>query len=213
MSKINARLIRFVIFGSLALVCAGLYVLTLSPASPPTQQTKQSYTNGVAGISLGGPFELTDHNNTIFTHHDLENTYHLIYFGFTYCPAICPTELQKITAALNELGEQAKDILPIFISIDPERDTVKKMKDYVDFFHPSLIGLTGTKDQIEKVKKLYKVYAAKAQDENATDYTMDHSSYIYFIGHDGQLIKIFSIDDSASYMQQVFKQALSKNHE
>ena len=91
--------------------------------------------------------------------------YTLIYFGFTYCPAICPTELQKMSKVLTLLGDKGEEITPIFITVDPERDTVETMKQYVELFHPRLVGLTGTSEQIKTVKKAYKIYATKVKEE------------------------------------------------
>jgi len=159
----------------------------------------------VVAKNFGGDFTLTNHLNQIVTQDDFSNQYRLIYFGFTYCPAICPTELQRISTILKELGSAGEDIQPIFITIDPERDTVETMKNYVGLFHPRLIGLTGTVEQIETVKKAYKIYAAKAQDETMNDYTMDHSSFIYFMGPDNSLIRIFKTQDSIEDMLRVIK--------
>ena len=147
--------------------------------------------------NFGGPFTLTNQNGETVTQEDFENEYRLIYFGFTYCPAICPTELQKISTALNELGDKGDDITPVFITVDPERDTVDVMRQYVELFHPNMVGLTGTIEQIEQAKKSYKIYAAKVKDDTMSDYTMDHSSFIYFIDNQNNLLRIFKVDDTA----------------
>ena len=159
--------------------------------------TFQKNKTQVVAKNFGGPFTLTNQNGETVTEKDFDNKKRLIYFGFTYCPAICPTELQKITAALNDLGEQANDIIPIFITVDPERDTVETMAQYVAMFHPNLMGLTGTLEQVEQAKKSYKIYAAKVQNEAMQDYTMDHSSFIYLIDENNDLRQIFKIDDTA----------------
>jgi protein SCO1/2 len=155
--------------------------------------------------AFGGPFTLTDHTGKKVTDKDFTGKYRLIYFGFTYCPAICPTELAKITAALNILGDEGKDIQPIFITVDPERDTAEAMGKYVTMFHPSLVGLTGAPEQIRKVAKDYKIYFAKVQDESMSDYTMDHSSFIYFMAPDDRLLRIFRMEDSAQDMADVIR--------
>lgn len=164
----------------------------------------------VTSDSFGGPFTLVDQNGKTVTDKDYAGRYRLIYFGFTYCPAICPTELQKITAALTLLGDKGKKIQPLFITVDPERDTPEKMKGYVTLFHPSLIGLSGTRAQIDQVLKSYKIYAAKAQDPGMTEYTMDHSSLIYFMAPDGRLLRIFKIDDTAQAMADTIAQWLDQ---
>lgn len=159
---------------------------------------------------FGGPFTLTDHNGKTVTEKNYGGTYKLIYFGFTFCPAICPTELAKITSALNTLGEDSKKIQPLFITVDPERDTVEKMKSYVGLFHPSLVGLTGTPEQIKATTKAYKIYAAKVQDPSLSEYTMDHSSFVYLIAPDGRLLYIFKSSDDAQTMASITRQWISQ---
>lgn len=172
------------------------------------KEQSPSHTPNIVAKNFGGAFELTNHLGEIVTDKDFSNQYRLIYFGFTYCPAICPTELQKITMALNELGVKGEKIKPIFITVDPERDTVEVMKEYVSLFHPNLVGLTGTPKQIEKAKNAYKVYAAKVKDDTMQEYTMDHSSFIYFMGPDDTLYYIFKIDDTAEDMVERIKKYL-----
>lgn len=151
------------------------------------------------GADIGGPFTLQDQNGETVTDKDYTGQYKLLYFGFTFCPSICPTELQKIFAAYTELSpEQQEQVTPIFISVDPERDTVPVMKDYVELFHPDLVGLTGSVEQIEAVKQEYRIYAAKVKDDSMSDYTVDHSSYIYLMDPNDQLIDIFKIDNTAA---------------
>lgn len=151
----------------------------------------------VQAENFGGPFSLIDHNGKPVTDRDFAGHYRLIYFGFTFCPAICPTELQKISGALDLLGERSKNIRPLFITVDPERDTVNIMKGYVRLFHPELVGLTGTLAQIETIKKVYKVYSKKVQDPDVSDYTVDHSSFIYFMDPQDRLLSIFTTKDTS----------------
>ncbi len=151
-------------------------------------------TLNIAGI--GGAWSLIDQDGKPRTHADFPGKYHMIYFGFTYCPTICPTELQKMAQAYVSLPQEIQDkIQMLFITVDPERDTVKLMKNYVGLFHPNLIGLTGSVAQIEDVKKTFKVYAAKVP--QGDDYTVDHSSFIYLMKPDGTLAKIFKGKDTA----------------
>ncbi|PZQ47243.1 MAG: SCO family protein [Micavibrio aeruginosavorus] len=164
----------------------------------------------VTSDAFGGPFSLVDQNNQPVSEKSWPDQYKLIYFGFTYCPAICPTELGKITAAMNTLGDVGKKIQPIFVTVDPERDTPAKMKDYVTLFHPSLVGLSGTPEQVKEMLKAYKIYAAKRQDPSMSDYTMDHSSFIYFIAPDGRLLQIFKMDDDAAAMSKTISQWMAQ---
>ena len=113
---------------------------------------------------------------------------------------ICPTELQKIAGVLNTLGAEGEQITPIFITVDPARDTPEVMKNYVTQFHPRLTGLTGSKEQIEAVEKNYRVFAKKAQDPAMSDYSMDHSSFIYLMGPDDTLVAIYRTADTADFI-------------
>lgn len=180
----------------LVLLCLALAgVLSVISLQVRLNMLKQRAASGetVAGTEIGGPFTLTDHTGATRTEQDLAGKYVLMYFGFTFCPAICPTELQKIIRAMEEAGPRADKIQPVFITIDPERDTQAVMAGYVPQFHPRLMGLTGTPEQIGVVLKSYRVYARKVEEPGMTEYTMDHSSYIYFIGPDGALLGAYGI--------------------
>lgn len=147
----------------------------------------------VAGARVGGPFTLIDHVGAARDESMIAGRYAMIYFGFTYCPAICPTELQKMARAMDDAGPAGESIVPVFVSIDPERDTPEVMARYVAQFHPRLIGLTGTQEQVDVAAEAYKVFARKAEDPSLSEYTMDHTSYIYFIGPDGTLLGIYGL--------------------
>jgi protein SCO1/2 len=122
----------------------------------------------------------------------------LIFFGFTYCPDVCPGELQVMSAALDELGAEGEKIQPVFITIDPARDTPEAMKLYVSNFHPRMVGLTGSEADIAAVAKAYRVYYAKAKgSENSPDYLMDHSTILYLMGPDGKFVKHFTYGTDA----------------
>ncbi len=142
---------------------------------------------------VGGPFTLTDHNGQRVTDQDFRGKYMLIFFGFTFCPDVCPSELQVMSAALDELGAEGEKIQPVFITIDPARDTPEAMKVYVSNFHPRMIGLTGSEQDIAVVAKAYRVYYAKAKGSEASpDYLMDHSTILYLMGPDGKFVKHFT---------------------
>lgn len=204
---IKKRLKRTAVLSILAL-CAGAaiaYLQVQHERSNPAQNSPHA----MAGLKIGGPFTLMDHTGKMVTDTDFASDYKLIYFGFTYCPAICPTELGKMTQALNAMGTQADLIRPLFITIDPERDTVDTMRSYVSLFHPRLTGLTGTPEQIESVLKSYRVYARKVDPQPAEgdaaalgDYTMDHSSFLYFIDPRGELLAMYRTQDTAAFMAE-----------
>jgi protein SCO1/2 len=149
-------------------------------------------TSGAADI--GGPFELIDQDGRVVTEASLLGKPHMVYFGFTFCPDICPTALQKMGAAQELLGAQGSDIGYVLTSIDPERDTPEILKQYVtaSVFPKGLRGYTGSLEQIETAKKAYKVYATKADlDGSAGGYTVDHSDIIYFMDKDGKFVDYF----------------------
>lgn len=152
-----------------------------------------------AGYNKGQHFILIDQNGDSYNSDDkiADGDYALIFFGFTNCPAICPTELQKFAFVMDELPiDLAKKITPLFITIDPERDTVESLNTYVPQFHPSIIGLTGDNDTIKQTLDDWKVYAAKVDDPQFTEYTMDHSTYSYLVDDDMNILALFRLADS-----------------
>jgi protein SCO1/2 len=150
------------------------------------------------GPAIGGPFALTDANGQRFTDKDLKGSYTLVYFGYTFCPDVCPTTLNQVAEALDRLGSKAERIRPVFITIDPARDTPAVMKQYVSAFSPRLVGLTGSDAEIGAVAKEYRVYYAPHRTgDGPGDYTMDHSSVLYLLGPDGRFIAPIRADDSA----------------
>ena len=156
----------------------------------------------VAGAALGGPFSLTDHNGVAVTHESWPDKYKLVFFGFTHCPDICPAALDKITTALKMPGVPADRIQPLFITIDPSRDKPEVMKEYLAAYHPSILGLTGTDDQLKQAEGSYKVYAAKVDGADAENYTMAHSSYVFLMSPTDELLDIFKDEDPASLMAE-----------
>jgi protein SCO1/2 len=158
-------------------------------------------TGSTGGPSVGGPFTLENSSGKTVTDRDFRGKYMLVYFGYTYCPDVCPTTLNAVAAALDKLGPKAKDLSPIFITVDPQRDTPDVMKQYTGAFSPELIGLTGTPDEIARVAKEYRVYYAKhVTGTGPGDYSMDHSSVIYLMGPDGRFIAPIRADGSGDEM-------------
>lgn len=159
-----------------------------------------------ATASIGGPFTLIDQHGRTVTDRDFRGRWLLVYFGFTYCPDVCPTSLARNGDAVTLLGDKGKQVLPVLISVDPERDTPEKLKDYVVSFHPQAVGLTGTPEQIAAVAREYRVYYAKARQDAGQDYLVDHSSITYLIGPDGRFVKFFrheaSPEEMADYLNK-----------
>lgn len=138
-------------------------------------------------VPVGGPFELTDQTGHRRTDADFHGKLVVLYFGYTYCPDVCPTELQSISLALDKLGAAAEAVQPLFITVDPERDTPARLADFVSSFHPRLIGLTGSLAEIRKTAIAYKTFFAK-HNTGTPDYPVDHTGFIYLIGKDGRYL-------------------------
>jgi protein SCO1/2 len=147
----------------------------------------------VGKATVGGPFSLIDQHGTRVTDKDFRGRLMLVYFGFTFCPDVCPTSLQAMAAAIDMLGTRASEVVPIFITVDPERDTPKALEPYVANFYPRLVGLTGSAAEIEAVARLYRVYFKKVKDEaSSAPYTIDHTSIIYLMDRDGRFVTHFT---------------------
>ena len=188
----RARLIAFVIAGFLIGAIAGAGVLLV--ANPQGGQPVQS--SGAALI--GGPFSLVGADGKPVTDRNFRGRYMLIFFGFTHCPDICPAELQVIAQALEQLGDKAKKVVPIFVTLDPERDTPEAMANYVKSFGPNFVGLTGSPEAIAAAAKAYRVAYAKVENkDSASDYSVDHSALVYLMDPEGKYVTHFSYGTSA----------------
>jgi cytochrome oxidase Cu insertion factor (SCO1/SenC/PrrC family) len=172
----------------LALAC----VLFSAPAAA-NDASEPSATELIEGllsgrVPVGGPFELTDQTGQRRTDADFRGKLVVLYFGYTYCPDVCPTELQSISLALDELGAAADAAQPVFITVDPERDTPPRLADFVSSFHPRLIGLTGSLAEIRKTATAYKTFFVKNSAATPGNYSVDHTGFIYLVGKDGRYL-------------------------
>jgi protein SCO1/2 len=158
---------------------------------------------------IGGPFALTDHTGKRRTDAEFRGQLMLIYFGYTYCPDVCPTDLMAIATALNLLGPAGEAIQPLFVTVDPERDTVEHLADYVLAFHPRLVGLTGAPEEIRKLALAYKVYYARVPAPEGTDYAIDHTGFIYLVGRDGKYLGFFPPGTSGERLAEIIRQHLA----
>jgi protein SCO1 len=150
---------------------------------------------------VGGPFTLADGTGRPVTDRDFRGKYMLVYFGYTFCPDVCPTTLNEVADALDHLGGKADRLQPVFITVDPKRDTPAVVKQYVAAFTPRLIGLTGSDEQIATVAREYRVYYAEHRTgPGPNDYSMDHSSVLYLMGPDGRFIAPIRADEDGSQM-------------
>ncbi len=169
----------------------------------------QSRTPHVTGApSIGGPFTLVDQNGVARRDSDFRGKLTLIYFGYTFCPDACPTALQTMTDALDRLGDQAAEVQPVFITVDPARDTVAQLKLYAANFHPRLLALTGSADEVAAAVRAFHVYAQKVEEPGDAGYSMDHSSFVYLMGRDGQYLGHFPPGVTAKTMAADIKSNL-----
>ena len=168
-------------------------------ATPPNES---SSTPAQASAEFGGSFSLVDQNGVRRTDMDFRGKYMLIFFGYTYCPDICPTTLAVESEALDQIGARAERIVPIFITVDPKRDTPEKLKSYLSAFdaqppsiRPNVVGLTGTADEIEKAAEAYEVYYRAHLDGRTTDgsdYSVDHSGHVYLMSPEGKFVAYYT---------------------
>ncbi len=179
-------------------VAAGIY-FTRAPAFEPVGLLPPA--------DLGGAFTLVGSDGAEFSSGDLSGSGAMLYFGFTYCPDVCPTELARVAGAVDQLAEEGIAVTPVFITVDPERDGPELVGDYADLFHPDMIGLTGSVAQIEQVAEQYGVYYRRVEDGSATDYLLDHSSYIYLLDPTGRLVWMFRPTDGVDAMVQTIVEA------
>jgi protein SCO1/2 len=153
------------------------------------------------GAAIGGPFTLTNQDGRQVTERDFDGRYRLLYFGFTHCPDVCPTDLAVIGQALRRFEkshpERAARVAPIFVSVDPERDTPAVLKEYVAAFHPRLVGLTGTSQQVAEMVKRYGAYGAREEPGAEGGYNVNHSRLVELIGPDGKPIALLPYEKGA----------------
>lgn len=162
------------------------------------------------GLGIGGAFTLQDGNGKPVTDRDFRGSYMLVYFGYTFCPDVCPTTLNAMADALDRLGPQAGKVKPVFITVDPRRDTPSVVKQYVAAFGQGIVGLTGTPEEIAKVAKAYRVYYAEHRTgPGPDDYAMDHSSVLYLMDPNGGFVAPMRADMSGTELSANLKKLIS----
>jgi protein SCO1/2 len=159
--------------------------------------------------SIGGAFTLVDHQGRTTTERDLAGKLLLVYFGFTFCPDVCPTELQTMSLALDVLGPAAEQVQPVFVSVDPERDTPVQLAEYLKSFHARFLGLTGSPEQVQAAARAYKVYYAKAK-AGADDaaYSVDHTGFVYLMDRQNRYLAHFAPGTPPERMAERIRAAL-----
>jgi len=175
-----------------------------------TREVKSTRTGSGTAL-VGGPFSLVNQDGQRVTEQDFRGHYMLVFFGFTFCPDVCPTELQVMMAALGRLGARGEAVQPVFITVDPERDSPEVMKAYVGNFGARLVGLTGSAAEIAAVAKAYRVYYAKTGDVDSADYLVDHTSIIYLMAPDGSFRTHFTYTTDAEKLADGIVAALDRS--
>ena len=195
----TVRSFKLIVF----ILCLILFMLIASGA---WLSLRQSDDKQKGSDLVGGPFELLDQDRNSITNDSFPNKFKIIYFGFTFCPDVCPMGLTTISEALDSLGTKAKHIQPIFITLDPLRDTADVLRNYKENFHESIIFLTGSLEQIRSVAKLYKVYFQKTNNDD--DYLIDHSAITFIMAPSGGYLKHFGPNATAVEFSNFFNSIL-----
>jgi protein SCO1/2 len=171
----------------------------------------RSNTGGSGAVALiGGPFALIDQNGSSRRDTDFRGSFMLVYFGYSFCPDVCTTALNDMSQALDRLGPAAEKIQPIFITVDPERDTPEQLKSYAANFHPRLVALTGAAEAVASAARAYRIYYAKSKETaGQTDYLMDHSSIIFLMDRDGRYLTHFTHATSLEAMVNGIRKQIS----
>lgn len=192
---------RYILIGGLTIV---LFVALLVAVG--WYRTNGQIAANLSGPSIGGPFALTDGNGRQVTDQTYRGKWLLVYFGYTYCPDACPTGLNNIAGALKLMGSDADKIQPLFITVDPERDTAAAMKAYAAAFDSRIVGLTGTAEQIAAVARAYRVYYKRVGE--GEDYLMDHSVVMYVMDPDGRYIAVLRHTSAPAEIADALKKLL-----
>ena len=181
-------------WGKLFALAALAFVATAAAMSlwPRPAPIESGTEMGSSGRSLiGGPFALTDQNGKLRTDRDFRGKHMLVFFGFTHCPDVCPTALYNVSLAMQKLGGKADRLVPVFVSVDPERDTPDKLKNYGDNFDRRIVLLTGSPEEVAAAARAYRVYFAKKPLDKPGEYTIDHSAFIYLMDREGRYVTHF----------------------
>jgi protein SCO1/2 len=181
--KRNRLMQKSIAIAAAAILLTGLSATAYYTLTGSSQHQCSGSTIAGGKAAIGGPFELVDHTGVTVTDKDVITGPTLVYFGFTYCPDVCPLDTARNAEAIDLLDAMGHDVKPVFISIDPARDTPPVLADFVEVLHPKMVGLTGTPEQVKAASKAYKTYYRK--NGEGEDYLMDHSTFSYLMGPDG----------------------------
>jgi protein SCO1/2 len=200
---------RAIVWG-LAAAALLAFALTLAGREGMLSRDSRPPATANAPFAVGGPFALVDGGGQTVTDETFRGAYLLVFFGYTFCPDVCPTTLQRVGEALDSLGEDSSRVRALFVTVDPGRDTPEVVGAYAAQFHPRLVGLTGTPEQVAAAASAYRVYYAKAtEDEAGEDYLVDHSAILYLMGPDGAYLTSFSHTAGADEIVAAIREHLS----
>ena len=199
MTRRSALIVVFAL-ALLALGSAWMTIALITNRVP--EQTSSS------SAQIGGPFTLVAADGKTVTDQTYRGKWLLIYFGYTFCPDACPTALNNMSIALDKLGAEANKTQPLFITVDPKRDTPQAMADYLKSFDPRIVGLTGSQAQTDSVAKAYRVYVAP-QKADGDDYFVDHSGYIYVVSPQGKFVNVIAGDAAGDEMAKKLREMIA----
>ncbi len=188
------RVYSLIVVGLVAALLGGLaYMMMRGPSEAGFAQCRESVVAGGSG-AIGGPFELVDHSGQTVTDESLLTRPTLLYFGYAFCPDVCPLDANRNALATDVLAEQGYDLQPVFISVDPQRDTPEVLADFVGFMHPEMVGLTGTEEQIRDAARAYRAYYAIHDQDDDEFYLIDHSTFSYLLLPGHGFVEVFRRD-------------------
>jgi cytochrome oxidase Cu insertion factor (SCO1/SenC/PrrC family) len=212
------RLIRWTALAAIAIVALsiaivelvpGVHQLVQSPADEPASSPAGDAVTVPAGVSIGGPFKLTNNQDHAVTDADYRGRWMLVFFGYSNCPDDCPLTLQKMATTLKDLGPLADRVAPLFITVDPAHDTPSRLTSYLENFDVRIIGLTGSDEQIAAVAKAYRVYYSPDQNEQSGADLINHSTFLYLMNPNGKLAALFPQDVTADKLTAALRARLS----
>lgn len=198
----NSVLIKIIISLLIVLAAAVALLLYLDPGKDETQSPPS---RAVSGVSIGGAYTLETGDGRTITDQSFPEKLKIVYFGYTFCPDVCRVGLLNISAALDLLGEAADQYQPLFVTIDPTRDTPKIVSEYVDYYDDRIIGLSGSQQAIDQIIKAYRIYVAIPPNQDPENYLVDHSAYIYIMDQDGTFLDVLDHDASPDKIAASFR--------
>lgn len=204
--KLPRYLLRlFALCAVLACATQASLAAAAGPARVPVEVTQAR-----RGSALRGPYSLTDHTGRRVTDETFRGRFMLIYFGYTFCPDVCPTDLAVVAAALDLLGPVADRVQPLFVTLDPKRDTAGQLASYVRLFHPRLIGLTGSEEEISKAARSYLVEYFVFDSPDNDEYEVAHTARTYLMGPDGRYLMWYPHADDPARMASSIRKSIDR---